>query len=270
MGIVKTVFRYPGGKSKLLPKIWDHLEPLLDNDNPYIEPFVGGGSIMLYVASKYPQKTIFINDKNYGISSFWSIVTGEDQSKINKLLSLIDQKPTINLHKDLRKDNSEEDVFCAYKALFFNRCNFSGIESSGPIGGEAQKGKYKIDCRYNPSKLKDRINEINSICRGRVFSSNLDINDYHLFWENDYAAYIDPPYLIKGKELYNHFMTTDDHESFSTRLKNRKNWILSYDDNEKIRELYKDIEIVDLNARYSINGKKTEWSVKNELIIKNI
>jgi hypothetical protein len=64
-------------------------------------------------------------------------------------------------------------------------------------------------------------------------------------------------------------MLPDEHKQLSINLKNRSNWILSYDDEIEIRELYKDNKIIDLEAHYSINGKKKEWSNKNELIILN-
>lgn len=260
--------RYPGGKSKMLPAIMEHLEPLLINSKHYIEPFVGGGSVMLHVAANYPELTIFINDKNYGVASFWSIVTGTNDDKINQLLSLIDQKPTVELHAKLREDNSNDPVMCAYKMLFFNKCNFSGIETSGPIGGTKQESKYKIDCRYNAAKIKQGIKDINQVTRGRVITSNVDINNCFILWNSDYPTYLDPPYFQKGSELYVNYMEQLEHEKMAKRLSSRANWLLSYDDCSEIRSLYQEKEIVDLSVRYSINGKKEAWSNKKELLIR--
>jgi len=50
-------------------------------------------------------------------------------------------------------------------------------------------------------------------------------------------------------------------------LYKQKNWVLSYDDCDEIRELHDFNEIIDLAARYCINGKKDKWNHKNELII---
>jgi DNA adenine methylase len=158
---------------------------------------------------------------------------------------------------------------CAYKMLFFNKCNFSGIETSGPIGGSKQESKYKIDCRYNASKIKQGIKEINQVTRGRVVTSNVDINNCFLLWNSDYPAYLDPPYFCKGSELYVNYMEETEHEQMAKRLSSRSNWLLSYDDCSEIRDLYQEKEVVDLSVRYSINGKKEAWSNKKELLIKS-
>lgn len=271
MGVVKlsSPMRYAGGKSKLITPIIQQLDQYLKNADTYFEPFVGGGSVFLYVVSNYPNiKNYYINDKNYGVACFWSIITGGNDDAINQLYTLIDNKPTPELHAKLRKDKSTDPVICAYKALFFNRCNFSGIESSGMIGGSEQKSKYKIDCRYNSVKLKQKISAIHKATEYNVVVSNVDINDYNIFWETDHPAYIDPPYVKAGKELYVHYFENEQHKQLACNLQNRNNWVLSYDDCDLIKNLYSDNEIIDLKTRYSIKGAKTTWVPKNELLIK--
>ena len=272
MGSVKlnSVFRYPGGKSKMLPVILEHLEPMVRDSDTYIEPFIGGGSVMLHLAANYPNLKLFINDKNYGIFCFWSIVTGTDTSTISELLKLIDQPPTVQLHSSLKKNDSTDIVLSAYKSLFFNRCNFSGIEMSGCIGGQEQKSKYKIDCRYNAVKLKQEIKKINTITQGRVTVSNCDIADYPVLWNTDFPTYLDPPYKVKGHMLYSKYMKSEEHEKLSIQLHKRKNWLLSYDDCQEIKSLYSDKNIISFDTRYSINGSKVQWSNKKEILIKDI
>lgn len=268
MGSLTSPYRYAGGKSKLLSQIMEHLDPLVKDSPSYIEPFVGGGSVFLEIVNRYPDKSFYLNDKNYGVASFWSIVTGNNDQQLSELCNLIDQQPTVALHNQLREDTSTEIVISAYKSIFFNRCNFSGIESSGMIGGSEQKSKYKIDCRYNANKIKKKILEINQATRGKVTVTNLDINDYHYLWDNNYSAYLDPPYVEKGSMLYTKYMQQSEHKIFADKLNTRNNWLLSYDDHPLIRKLYQDREIIDLSVRYSINGTKEKWKHKNELLIK--
>lgn len=268
MVTLKSPYRYAGGKSKLLPQIMEHLDTIVKDSDTYVEPFVGGGSVFLEVVNRYPNKTFYLNDKNYGVASFWSIVTGGNDKCLTDLIKLIDQQPTVNLHDKLRKNKSDDPVMAAYKSIFFNRCNFSGIESSGMIGGVEQKSKYKIDCRYNSDKIKKKITEINQITRNKVIVSNLDIKDYHLLWENEYPAYLDPPYMLAGKQLYTKYMEESEHQSLANQLNNKSNWLLSYDDHSLVRKLYSQHEIIDLSVRYSIDGSKETWKHKNELLIK--
>jgi len=268
MGSLKSPYRYAGGKSKLLPQIMHYLNALVKDSEIYIEPFVGGGSVFLEIVNRYPDKTFYLNDKNIGVASFWSIVTGGNDKCLQELSQLIDQQPTPALHAKLRKNKSDDPVMLAYKSIFFNRCNFSGIEASGMIGGVEQKSKYKIDCRYNATKIKDKINQINQATRGKVIVSNLDIMDYHFFWESNHPSYLDPPYVEAGKQLYVKYMEDSEHKKLAERLVSRENWLLSYDDHTLIRELYSDQEIIDLSVRYSIDGNKEKWKINNELLIK--
>ena len=88
-----------------------------------------------------------------------------------------------------------------------------------------------------------------------------------MFIKTDIPAYCDPPYYIKGDILYREKMLPQEHFVLKNILNNRKNWILSYDDCPPIRAHYNDKTIIDLAARYCINGKKNDWATKNELII---
>ena len=47
-----------------------------------------------------------------------------------------------------------------------------------------------------------------------------------------------------------------DHEKLFKTIKLRKNWIMTYNDCEYIRELYKDYEIRDVNWTYGMNKSK--------------
>ena len=95
----------------------------------------------------------------------------------------------------------------------------------------------------------------------------VDFSEYDILIGFDFPAYIDPPYKVKASMLYHEYMNDSEHVKLAEILRKRNNWVLSYDDEPGIRELYKNNKIIDLAARYSINGKKTKWESKNELII---
>ena len=52
-----------------------------------------------------------------------------------------------------------------------------------------------------------------------------------------------------------------DHQLLCDLLKNRDNWLLSYNDCEVIRELYKDFEIVEASWAYGMNKSKKSSEV---------
>ncbi len=265
--MIKTPFRYPGAKNKLLPMLMDYLNPLLSNSTEFIDVFVGGGSVLLEIAEKYPKMILHANDKDYWMYCFWNIVAGNDSYKLNKLLNLIDTPPTLELFYKLREEKTTDEVESAYRAIFFNRTTFSGIFYSGPIGGKEQKSKYTVDCRYNAKKIKSKINACHNLLKDRTTVYNLDFSQLQSLINSDIVAYLDPPYYDKGDALYIEKMSHSDHQNLSNILFNRKNWVLSYDDCAEIRDFYKNSQIIDLSARYCINGKKDNWEHKNELVI---
>jgi DNA adenine methylase len=271
-----NIFRYPGGKTKLLDILMEHLSPLLKKSDSFCDAFIGGGSVSLKVAEEFPKYNLYLNDKDAYISKFWTVISHPSSDQTVELLKRMEEVPTIQQFYKLSEERCITDVDYSYKAIYFNRTSFSGIVKfnsdgtirSNPIGGKNQNSKWKVDCRYNYPKLKEKILKCRELLVGRTTVSNLDINSF--IAPTDSVIYYDPPYLKKGKELYNKWMLPDEHKLMSDKIKKLPNkWIMSYDDCPEIREWYKDYKIIDLAARYSIDGSKNNWKNKNELLILN-
>jgi DNA adenine methylase len=261
-------FRYPGGKNRYLSILMKYIEPMLIDQYNFTDLFVGGGSVLLEIAKKYPNHTLYANDKNYWMYCFWKVISDIDSFAFNKLMNLIEFTPTLIKFNELRKDLSLDEIDCAYKAIFFNRTTFSGILNSGPIGGKTQSSKYSIDCRYNIKTLKKQLTECRNLLKGRIIVSNLNFSD-HIQIKTNNPIYLDPPYFKMGKYLYSEYMTNEEHLELYNLLKNRNNWVLSYDDCDEIRKIYLNHNIINMQGLYSVIGKKTTWDKKNELIIVN-
>ncbi|SCJ25553.1 Site-specific DNA methylase [uncultured Ruminococcus sp.] len=76
--------------------------------------------------------------------------------------------------------------------------------------------------------------------------------------------YCDPPYNTKEK-IYNNPFTQNDHERLNRSLSNIKGrFILSYNDDEYIRELYKDYNITAVERQNNLSS-----GTYKELIITN-
>ena len=70
MKSLKTPLRYPGGKSRAAQKIESHFPDLGEYDE-FRAPFIGGGSVALYVSKKFPHLNIWINDLYEPLVNFW-------------------------------------------------------------------------------------------------------------------------------------------------------------------------------------------------------
>jgi DNA adenine methylase len=115
------------------------------------------------------------------------------------------------------------------------------VITGGIIGGYAQKGKYKIDARFNKKDLIERIQKIATF-RQRISVSNLDglafIRKMNKK-QKDIFIYLDPPYYQKGADLYMNYYSKKDHECLSKCVRNmKKKWIMSYDNTKFILNLY--------------------------------
>jgi len=257
------IFRYPGGKNRLAEIICDRLDPMLEKDDRFYDVFTGGGSIALHIAAKYPNADIVMNDLDRNIFAFWSIVVAHDD-RINDLFALMRRKPTVKLFNEMRSRDPVGLVEQAYYAIFFNRCTFSGIYTSGPIGGYEQKSAWKINCRYNYKILKRDMLRARELLAGRTTVTNLHFVDVLM---NSGVFYLDPPYYTMGDTLYPTKMTHDEHKNLSGILKKKDKWVLSYDICEDVKDMYKWAKLVPVSASYCISGVKKEWKKSKECII---
>jgi DNA adenine methylase len=264
--MIFSPFRYPGAKNKLLPILRQHIDEVASWEH-FCDAFVGGGCVLLDVASRYPKMKLWVNDKDYWMSSFWKVVSRRDDKQMLQLLKLMEQYPTLEHFYKLKETPATDEVEAAYRAVFFNRTTFSGILTSGPIGGKDQKSQYTVDCRWNYNKLKEKILACHKLLAERTEVDCKDFKHYYPLTNSNYPTYIDPPYYHKGDALYPERMTDEDHKYLANILNGRPNWILSYDDCPEIRKLYSNNTIIDLNTRYCINGKKETWVNKGELLI---
>ena len=71
--------------------------------------------------------------------------------------------------------------------------------------------------------------------------------------------YCDPPYYVKGRDLYYDYYEPDDHERvarFVTREIVRQKWIVSYDNVKQVRDLYAGCERMKYRIGYSARSSR--------------
>ena len=236
--------RYPGGKLKVV----DYVKQLMEvNDltgGTYIEPYAGGASVALSLLfDKYAGK-IKINDKDRAIYAFWYSVLEETE----ELCRLINDTPvnmdTWQTQHELQKHKEETGLLeLGFSTFFLNRTNRSGILNGGVIGGKDQRGTWKIDARYNKKDLIERIEHVAGYA-DLIELTSMDAVALLKRYKRTPAAktfcYLDPPYYVKGQDLYLNYYRDEDHQDIAEVIKKFKGqWIISYDAVDFISELYK-------------------------------
>lgn len=281
---LRTIFRYPGGKTKLVDHIILRIKRmsggLFQQDiRPFtfVDVFAGGGSVSLSVLNEFPGIKLILNDLDEYMYAFWKILCDHDKEEFNKLCSYVKKydPPTVNdfnrLRNEIEDDNRPRISRKAYYAIFFNRTTFSGIFNSGPIGGFDQNGKYKINCRYN-SKTINKWLEIlfNKFQNNCVFCYNKDYTKLikKFGQKNNVFLYLDPPYMKHGHVLYRHYMKKEQYQEMANLLKQCQcKWLLSHDDCPELIKMFAkwaDIKTIE-GVPYTINSIKGKR--RSELLI---
>jgi DNA adenine methylase len=248
--------RYPGGKTKLADYVKAVLRANKLLDGTYAEPYAGGCSIALELVIQEFVQHIHINDIDRSIWSFWhSVLNSTDE-----LCALIRDTP-VNLETWLRmreiQTNKEREspIDLGFSTFFLNRTNRSGIISAGVIGGKNQDGNYKIDARYAKNELISRVRLI-ADHRSKITLHQLDAKQFLLDvvsrLPEKTLVYLDPPYYVKGGDLYTHHYGHEDHKEIAACVENiSQQWMVSYDDAPSIRDFYAKYNCLTYSLSYS-------------------
>lgn len=235
--------RYPGGKSAmadLLGKIRS-LNGL--GDRAIAEPFAGGAGASLTLLYLEETHEVFVNDADPAIHDFWWTLVNRPRLFLDKLATAHVSMDEWHRQRGIyRACGRVSRVQRGFAAFYLNRCNRSGIiMNGGPIGGIEQKGKWKLDARFNKSDLQRRCEKVAEY-RERIHVSCLDgIELIDSLDSESTLFFIDPPYFAKGGMVYLNALKHDYHTALASRLKSMVDaaWVLTYDDCPEVRRLYR-------------------------------
>jgi len=271
----KTPLRYPGGKAKLAPYIKLILEENFLLDGHYVEPFAGGAGIVFDLLYNEYVSHAHINDLNRPIYCFWDAVLNHT----DELCRLIRDTPVTmeewHRHKAIYKTQDDQTDFdLGFTTFFLNRTNRSGIIGGGAIGGLVQTSEWGVDARFNKQDLIARIEKI-ATYRSRISLYNLDAKDLLRNvvpgLPDKTLVYLDPPYYVKGKALYQNHFIHEDHVSLAEVVTNdiRQNWIVSYDFEPVISDIYSEFRQIDYQLSYTAakRSKGSELMVFDDALV---
>lgn len=273
------LLRYPGGKSRLLSHIIPHLSDKTGRNQNilnYCEPFLGSGSIAFNLLKKnnFIRKVI-LNDKDYALVCLWNTVLFDFDELEQKILEYKPNVVDFFHFKEVltRRDDAlkkEDPTLLSLKKIAIHQMSYSGlgVKASGPIGGKKQTSNYNISCRWTPENIIKKFNKIRKeILKYEIINNKVHCLDYKdiINMSNEHSImYIDPPYYVKGKDMYLCGFDRDEHRRLSEALRaTSAKWLLSYDDCEEIRSLYEWTNMKEFDAKYYIKTIRN----KKEILI---
>ena len=230
----RSPFRYPGGKTWLVPRLREWLGSLPKKPKKFIEPFAGGGIISLTVAFEDLANKIIMVEIDEDVASVWRTILGNDSEWLaSKILSF--QLCYESAEAELN-DIPHSIKKRAFKTLLRNRINHGGILAPGSgIIKHGENGKGILS-RWYPSTLAKRIRLIQEVRIKIKFicGDGLAVMEDHKN-EPDAVFFIDPPYTAPGKKagvrLYSHNIV--DHEALFKLAKGLAgDFLMTYDNAE--------------------------------------
>lgn len=257
-----TLLRYPGSKAKLVDTIARRWLPaefcgeLFGRDMLYVEPFFGAGAFGLDVLTKLHRScAVWINDIDPGMYALWKMVATDPAGLCNRIMCY---EPSVEDFYRFRDEPQSVDIGeAAIRQLALHQMSFSGLGAmaGGPIGGRNQRSQWNVACRWNPEARQEDVREYATTLR-RFKSTkvtNLDFGDVlSVALSNPRSfCYIDPPYVVKGPELYRYALNDADHERLARMLRGSNRWVLSYDDCPLVRDLYSWAQIHPIEITYT-------------------
>jgi DNA adenine methylase len=270
----RSPFRYPGGKTWIIPHIRLWLSPQVRqkyNLTPLhplqlIEPFAGGGSVSLTAAAENLVDHVTMVELDEEVASVWQTIL--DEENWTWLVQEIESFDLIykNVEALLAKANltlREQ----ALKTIIRNRVNRGGILAPGAgLLKEGENGKG-LKSRWYPTTLKKRIQ---AIARMKDYISFIAGDGMKIL--RDYAQhpdtvfFIDPPYTAGGKKagkrLYTH-SELNHEELFEVVGSMQGDFLMTYDDTDEVRTLAKEHNL----DTQVVLMKNTHHAKMNELCI---
>ena len=210
----RSPFRYPGGKTWLVPLFRRWMFSLPNQPKILVEPFAGGGIISLTAAFEWLADKVVMVELDEQIAAVWQTILGGDAKWLAKRLLTFELTPE-SAKAELAKAPHSNREF-AFQTVLKNRTAHGGIlaEGAGVLKhGENGKG---ILSRWYPETIAKRITNIELIADRLEFIHGNAFDVLTRFQkEPDAVFFIDPPYTAGGKRagsrLYTH--SEIDHDS---------------------------------------------------------
>lgn len=286
--MLKPFVKWVGGKTQIVKILIKLIEEEFAEYNRYIEPFIGGGALLL----KLKPTTFIINDKNVELINLYKIVknypneliTFLKEHQINNSREYFYEIRSLDRNDDYWNPNLtlEQKIKHAARFIYLNKTCFNGMYRVNSLGYfNVPYSNYK-----NPNIINEEvilnISKFLNVTNNKIFNLDFDfvINESR---KND-LIYFDPPYipLDESKKFTNY---TKEGFDFNEQIRLRDccikliekgvNIILSNSNSEKTYDIYdlknptSKFQYIEVNVLRSINSKGDKRRGTKELIIWN-
>lgn len=294
----KPFVKWVGGKRQLLSQLEEMLpKALYENEFTYIEPFVGGGSMLFFMLQHFPNiKRVVINDINRNLTDAYLVVKNNAEALLRQLthieqqyLGLLTEEERKGFYLKMRYRFNEEELTSIDKTavlIFLNRTCFNGLYRENakgkfnvPFGRYAHPTICNEELIYADSEQLNRFDV--QILNGDFKQTRNEIDSLGLNF-----FYFDPPYRpLCATSCFNSYVKEkfdDDSQrdlaAFCRQISTIGNvkWMLSNSDCSSknpedtfFEDIYDGFDIQRVYASRMVNANGNKRGKLTELLIRN-
>jgi DNA adenine methylase len=241
LSMMNPIIPRVGGKFKLRKQIVS----MIPEHEIYIEPFVGGGSIFYW---KPRSKIEVISDLDEIV---YKCHLGAKECED------IEFKLTHEIFHDIRLNvKVETPKAVSIKTRILLRYSYLGTGRSYDKRRHVKDPHGDVILSLKSKKYAERLKD--AIVLNESYENLFRYDSPTTFF------YLDPPYENSGKTTSGVYKSIDYHKLCDQLKSIQGKFLLSINDSENIREIFKDFTIEDVPVKYAMKSR-----VVNELLIKN-
>ena len=231
----RSPFRYPGGKTWLVPHVRMWLKSVEPRPRELIEPFAGGAIVALTAAFEHLVQHVTLVELDDDVAAVWRTVLGEHAAWLVDMVASFTCSP--QAVQDVLSGSVAMEEQRAFATLLRNRVQYGGIIAPGASlirRGENGRG---VSSRWYPTTLSKRILAIidHRDMISFIHGDGLKILEASTS-KTDAVYFIDPPYTVAGRRLYTH-SDIDHRRLFALVSKLAGDFLMTYDAADEIRRL---------------------------------
>ncbi len=261
----RSPFRYPGGKTWLVPYIRSWLKSRNARPSILVEPFAGGAIVGLTAGFERLANHVMLVESDRNVAAVWQAIFGGQADW------LADHIECFELTKEkvlsvLRGEPTTQRAM-AFATILRNRVQRGGIMASGAGLVKTGENGRGLRSRWYPETLAKRIKEIAQVRDRFTFVEGDGVEAIRRYADVDDAVFfVDPPYTVASRRLYQHWQI-DHHALFALLTEVRGDVLLTYDNTREIaayaREFGFETEAVTMKNTH--HAKMTELLIGKDL-----
>ncbi len=238
----RSPFRYPGGKTWLIPKVRKWLRSLDQKPKYLVEPFAGGAIVGLTAAFENLADHVILVELDEQVAAVWEIILSGNADALTR--RIVEFEVSVEKVRELLATSGGNLCDRAFRTIIRNRMQHGGIMAPGASlikHGENGKG---LKSRWYAQTLVQRIHAISEMRDRITFVCGDGIEVMRQYNSQQSAAFfVDPPYTAggasgkrAGSRLYTHHVL--NHEAlFAVAQQVAGSVLMTYDDASDVRHL---------------------------------